>query len=322
MAQENNKTPVPLEEVFNGNGIKVSRNGSEITINVSDLPKANVTVITNENGKVTKLVPVEEQTNTRSMTSSSPTAKAFNSALAAVVVGDVQVCKLSPYLSDISDKVYAKLLVAPQYTHTIFGRGLGTFYRDTDSIRKINERHGIHHDGQCLMGMDIYDRPDYAPHVSYEEAWAMRVREVFNKVKKSGERGITELALPTKEIVHGRGADGPDLKNNLTQKIRIFNTARMPDLIVENNLFSNVAKINAKLAEQGAQEITTSKKCEGDPSHLLLTASDGRKNGSQMYVVNMEKKGYCGLFGKGDPGAALGVASRAIALQFSPPYPS
>lgn len=186
-----------------------------------------------------KLTPVEEQTNAPGVISSSPTAAAFNPANAVVKVGQVQLNKVSEFLADLPDTAKAELLVAPKDTAKIFGRGLGTFKEDTAGIRKIDESHGIHVDGQPLTGMQIFDRPDGAEYITYEQAWAQEVRAAWEQANALGKTVTTGLAIGTKQIVHGREIG-------------------TRDVTVANNLYSRRNDINVKLNAQGGQEIITS----------------------------------------------------------------
>ena len=148
-----------------------------LTFDVSALNGVDVTVITN--GRVMKLAPAKKQTTAPGVIESSPTAGAFNPANAVVKAGQVHLNKLSKFLADLPDTAVAELLVSPQDTAKIFDRYIGTFNENTASIRNIGEGHGIHHDGQILTGMQIFDRPETAENVTYEQAWASEVRSTW-----------------------------------------------------------------------------------------------------------------------------------------------
>ncbi|MBI4030110.1 MAG: hypothetical protein HY370_00375 [Proteobacteria bacterium] len=224
---------------------------------MSALNGVDVTIITNGNGRVMKLTPVEEQTSAPGIISSSPTAAAFNPANAVVKAGQVQLNKVSKYLADLPDTAKAELLVAPKDTAKIFNRALGTFNEDIASIRNIDASHGIHVDGQALTGMQIFDRPDSAKDVIYEQAW-----EQANALRQAVTTG---LAIGTGQIVQGR---------------KIGTCA----VTVANNLRSRVGDINAALKAQGGQEIITS--IDSCIAHWQFTATEDSDHRAFVYCVD------------------------------------
>ncbi len=178
----------------------------------------------------------------------------YNSQNSVVKVGLVQLNKVSQYLTDLPDEAQAELFVSPKSTAMLFGRDIDTFNQETKSIRDIDERHGIHHKGQALKGMQIFDRPKDAPKVTYQEAWANKVRQAWQQAKDFGESVNTDLAIGTKELVHGR-------------KI----SAR--DITVANNMYSRIEAINAMLAQQGGEQIIS--QCRsGSNAHWQFTSAE------------------------------------------------
>ncbi|MCD8562798.1 MAG: hypothetical protein LRY54_01775 [Alphaproteobacteria bacterium] len=267
----------------------VSRNKQgQVVVRLSDVQADSGFIIEGLNGRPVQFIePAAEQNNAPGVISSSPTAAAFNPANAVVKAGQVQLNKLSKYLADLPDTAKAELLVAPKDTAKIFGRGLGTFNEDTASIRAIGESHGIHHEGQALTGMQIFDRPD-----SYERAWAKEVRAAWEQANASGEAVTTGLAMGTKQIVHGCEIG-------------------TRDVTVANNLYSRRNDINAALKAQGGQEIITS--VDSGIDHWQFTASVSPVYCSVVYSVD---------FTGGDDGwGCLGIdlaSSRPVALQIAP----
>jgi hypothetical protein len=274
-------------------GVTVSRSETgALTVDVSALDGVDVTVITNGDGRVMKQTPAEEQTTAPGVTQSSPTAAAFNPANAVVKAGQVQLNKVSQYLSDLPDTAKAELLVSPKDTAKIFDRGISTFNKDTASIRTIDESHGIHHEGQALTGMQIFDRPETDEDVTYEQAWAKEVRSAWEQANESGEAVTTDLAIGTKQLVHGR---------------EIGTRA----VTVANNLYSNVADINTALEAQGGQEIITS---DGSGhAHWQFTATEHPDNRSYVYGVDFTGGVYY-WERKGNDHSS----SRPVALQIAP----
>ena len=274
-------------------GVTVSRSETgALTFDVSALKDVDVTIITNGDGRIVKQTPVEEQTTAPDITQSSPTAAAFNPANAVVKAGQVQLNKVSKYLSDLPDTAVAELLVSPKDTAKIFDRGIGTFNEDTASIRNIGEGHGINHEGQALTGMQIFDRPDAAKDVTYEQAWASEVRSAWGQANESGETVTTALAIGTKQIVHGREIG-------------------TRDVTVANNLYSNVDDINAALEAQGGQKIITSH--DSGYAHWQFTATEDPDGRSFVYSVGFTDGDY-GWDLKGDGHSS----SRPVALQIAP----
>lgn len=240
--------------------------------------------------------PVTGQNAPQATIPSSPTAGAFNPANAVVKAGQVQLNKVSRFLADLPDTAKAELLVAPQDTANIFGRGLGTFNEDTASIRNIGESHGIHVDGQALTGMRIFDRPDNAEGVTYEEVWAKEVRSAWEQANESGETVTTGLAIGTIQIVHGR-----------ERGIR--------DVTVTNNLYSNVANINAALKAQGGQEIITSKSFGYALWQLTSTENPDYRLGVSIVNFSVDFSGGGSARVRKD---FVPASSRAVALQIAP----
>jgi hypothetical protein len=274
-------------------GVTVSRSETgALTFDVSALKDVDVTIITNGDGRIVKQTPVEEQTTAPDITQSSPTAAAFNPANAVVKAGQVQLNKVSKYLADLPDTAVAELLVSPKDTAKIFDRDIGTFNEDTASIRNIGEIHGINHEGQVLTGMQIFDRPDIAKDVTYEQAWASEVRSAWEQANESGETVTTALAIGTKQIVHGREIG-------------------TRDVTVANNLYSNVSNINAALEAQGGQKIITSH--DSGFAHWQFTATEVPDLRSYVYSVDFTD-GDNNWDHKGNDHSS----SRPVALQIAP----
>ena len=276
---------------FKGFTVSRSETGA-LTFDVSALKDVDVTIITNGDGRIVKQTPVEEQTTAPDITQSSPTAAAFNPANAVVKAGQVQLNKVSKYLADLPDTAVAELLVSPKDTAKIFDRDIGTFNEDTASIRNIGEGHGVNHEGQALTGMQIFDRPDIAKDVTYEQAWASEVRSAWEQANESGETVTTALAIGTKQIVHGREIG-------------------TRDVTVANNLYSNVSNINAALEAQGGQKIITSH--VSGSAHWQFTATEDPDDRSYVYSVDFTD----GDVSWGHKGS-VHSSSRPVALQIAP----
>ena len=274
-------------------GVTVSRSETgALTFDVSALKDVDVTIITNGDGRIVKQTPVEEQTTAPDITQSSPTAAAFNPANAVVKAGQVQLNKVSKYLADLPDTAVAELLVSPKDTAKIFDRDIGTFNEDTASIRNIGEGHGVNHEGQALTGMQIFDRPDIAKDVTYEQAWASEVRSAWEQANEYGETVTTALAIGTKQIVHGREIG-------------------TRDVTVANNLYSNVSNINAALEAQGGQKIITSNASGSALWQFAATEHPGYR--SVVYSVD-----FAGGVIYWDPKGDDHSSSRPVALQIAP----
>jgi hypothetical protein len=222
----------------------VSRDGNDqIIIHLSNLPADAGLIIEGLKGRSVQFrEPAREQTTAPGVIQSSPTAAAFDPANAMVRAGQVQLNKVSRFLADLPYTARAELLVAPQDTAKIFNRGLGTWDVDTASIRNIGASHGIHVDGQFLTGMQIFERPDGAKDVTYEQAWAKEVRAAWEQANALRQAVTTGLAIGSKKIVHGRGIGMLDIT----------------DVTASNSLYSRVGDINAALKAQGGQEIIKS----------------------------------------------------------------
>ncbi len=278
-------------------GVTVSRSETgALTVDVSALGDVDVTVITNGDGRAMKLTSAEEQTtaqeNNGDVTQFSPTESAFNPANAVVKAGQVQLNKVSKCLSDLPDTAKAELLVSPKDTAKIFDRDIGTFNEDTASIRNIGESHGINHEGQALTGMQVFDRPDNAKDVTYEQVWASEVRSAWEQANESGAAVTTGLAIGTKQIIHGREIG-------------------IRDVTVANNLYSNVSDINAALEAQGGQKIITSD--DSSDARWQVTATENPFYRSQVYSVGFTD-GDLYWDRKGDDRSS----SRPVALQIAP----
>ncbi|QQG35484.1 MAG: hypothetical protein HYS17_08050 [Micavibrio aeruginosavorus] len=220
-------------------GVVSSDGNGQIVISLSALPADAGLIIEGLNGRSVQFrEPAKEQTNEPGVIVSTPTAAAFSPANAVINVGLVQLNKISQYLTDLPDEAKAEFLVSPKSTAGLFARGLGVWNEDTRSVSSIDASHGIHFNGQALTGMKISDRPQNAPDVTYEKAWAGEVRAAWEKAKTSGQAVITGLAIGTKELVRGR-------------KIHCR------DVMVGNNLYSRVDDINAAIAKQGGEKIVT-----------------------------------------------------------------
>ncbi|HRK97844.1 MAG TPA: hypothetical protein PLE43_05110 [Alphaproteobacteria bacterium] len=205
----------------------------------------------------------------------------FN-ALAVINAGLVSINQLSRYLKDLPNTAVADLLVAPQDTATLFGRGLGTFNEDAADIRRIGKEHGIHADGALLIGMQISDRLHDAQNMTYEEAWAFEVRVAWQVAMGASQAVTTGLAIGVKQIVDGCGTEGATETRSLDGR-----SVAVRAVTVAHNLRSNVTQINAALREQGGQEISTLS------SHLgtYFTASEHPEQPNLVMAAD-----FCGSF--------------------------
>jgi hypothetical protein len=118
--------------------------------------------------------------------------------------------------------------------------------------------------------MQIFDRPDSAKDVTYEQAWASEVRAAWEQANASGKAVTTALAIGTKQIIHGReiGARDVTVANNLYSNV---------------NKYSNVNNINQALRAQGGQEIITS--VDSGLARWQFTATEYPDNRSSVYSV-------------------------------------
>ena len=258
-----------LTDNFAGVVLKKSDTGG-LTVDVSALNGIDLTVITSAGVLQFKApaielrAPAAEQTNAPGVIASSPTAKAFDPANAMINVGPVQLNKASRYLADLPDNAKGEFIVSPKSTAALLGRDIGTFNEDTASIRAIDESFGLHYEGQVLTGMQIFDRPENAPDVTYEQAWASEVRAAWEKANATGEAVTTGLAIGTKELVHGRKIGSRDVT-------------------VPNNLFSRVAHVNAAIAKQGGTKIIT--KSGSGLARWQFTAAEDPFDRAAVYSV-------------------------------------
>lgn len=181
----------------------------------------------------------------------------------------------------------------------IIRTNLGTANQDIATIRDINETHGIHHNGQVLKGMKIYDRPEDGPS-AYEKGWARNVVIAFLRATDDGVTVTTDLAAGTKQAVHGReiGTGNVTVANNL------YGTPGRGE---------NAQCVNAALKAQGAQEIVTSDDLGGYAPPWQRTATEDPDDRSDVYTVDFTS-GDDDRDGKGhDPSSC-----RPLALQIAP----
>src|SRR3989339_1335582 len=182
-----------------------------------------------------------EETGVSRLISSSLSPSAFSPANALVNCGPIQFNEISHLLEGDTSK--ADLLVIPKSTGRIFERELGNFDVDTESIRLIDSTFCFHFNGQAIEGMQIYDRPDDAPELTYE---MMLVEELLNAKRRanmSGKPCITGLALGTKQVL--------------------------------STVFSRVNDINDMLIAQGAQKILAREGSSNDLWHLTCSEFEG-----------------------------------------------
>jgi hypothetical protein len=137
--------------------------------------------------------------------------------------GQVQLNKISQYLTDLPDSAVAELLVSPQDLAKIDRRGLDTWDNSIRRIREIEDYHG-------LDGMKVFSSSEASPDVPYEKEWANQIKAAFNQARATGKTVTTGLFMPTNELIHGgKIGTGPG------------------DLTVENNIYS----LRNKLADAG-----------------------------------------------------------------------
>lgn len=201
----------------------------------------------------------------------------------------------------------AELLVAPKSIAVISGRGSSHYHRlrpfneDIASIRNISVNHGIHYNGQSLTGMQIYDRPESAPGMTYEQAWADEVRRAFHSAALDKQNKVIPLAAPTLEIMCGHAA-GSDV------------------LTLENNLHSRTAEINAAIKKQHGEQIPTSKSgIVAAWRHYSCT--ENPKDQDQVYNFNVAylrygdlKSGINARYKNSHHGSTRPIALRVLAL--------
>ncbi len=215
----------------------------------------------------------------------------FNSVNAMISAGEVQLNKISQYLTDIPDEATAELLVSPKDTATILRRNLGRWVEDLKAIRRINEAHGLHSDGQLLKGMQVSDHDE---EIGYwkpaEEYIAVELRAAWKQAKNSGQDVTTDLFIGTKEIVHGHGI-------------------RTDDITLSNNLYSRKEVIG----EQGGPFVTQRR---SDYAHQQWSSTESPDNSSGVYVVNF-MNGVSGWTHKKN----ITYSSRPVALRILAPRP-
>lgn len=257
--------------------------------NIKINTKSGVNVdITNENISVSVGKPVIRAY--ADIVKPSQTNSTLDPANAMVKIGEVQMNKLSIYLAHFPDEAVADLLVAPKDTASIFNRGYGSWEDDIHDIRRIGDRQGLHYNGQVLRGMEIVDRPDYAPKQSYEQDWANTVIMTWAHAKATPHKAATtKLALGTLEIVRGRKINS----NAITNPI---------------NLHSCLPDINAAFRAQNGQKIEDWRNSELSVYQYTATCSPGT---SKPMCVNF-------MNGYDNPENFIngGISSRAIALHF------
>lgn len=205
-AAETGQSELSLTGDFEGVALKKSETGG-LTVDVSALNGVDLTVITS--GGVWQFKPAaapaielgsstaEQNRAPAIITSSKVTPASFSPDNAIIRAGEVELRKISQYLADLPKDAKAQLLVAPQDLAKIDGEGLGTWRSSIKRIRQIEGYHG-------LDGMRIFDRPETAPSVTYEQDWANQIRTAFEQARSTGQPVTTGLFLGTKEIVHGK----------------------------------------------------------------------------------------------------------------------
>ncbi|MCB1532531.1 MAG: hypothetical protein KDJ35_06660 [Alphaproteobacteria bacterium] len=153
------------------------------------------------------------QENVVGVIASSPTVKSFEPDNAFIRAGTVQLNKISQYLADLPDTATATLLVSPQDLANIDGGGLGTW---VNSVKRTGEIKGYH----GLDGMEVYDRPHWAPDVSLEEDITRKIKILLDFAQSSGKEVTTGLFMPMKQLLHGReiGSGDVTVDTNLCSK--------------------------------------------------------------------------------------------------------
>ncbi len=274
----------------NFEGVVLKKSASGLTVDVSALNGVDLTVITSGGilqFKATAVPTVElrapaaEQTNhAPNIITSRPTIKSFSPDNAIIRAGQVELRKISRYLADLPADAKAQLLVAPQDLAKIDGQGLGTWVNSVKRIRQIEGYHG-------LDGMRIFDRPETAPRVTYEQDWANQIKAAWEQAQQTGQPVTTGLFLGTKEIVHGRKIG----EGTIT---------------VENNLYSS----RDAIAEKGGAFITRSGSVN---AHWQWSSTEHPVNPSSVYDVD---------FTNGDDDwdhkGLNRLSSRPVALEFQP----
>ncbi len=81
----------------------------------------------------------------------------FDPAKEMISLGKIKLNKISMHLHNFRENAEVELLVSPQDVAAIFGRDHGTWIEDILDIRRIDDSHGIHFDGQFLKGMPVFD---------------------------------------------------------------------------------------------------------------------------------------------------------------------
>ncbi len=191
----------------NFEGVVLKKTNSGLTVDVSALNGVDLTVITsggvlqfkaNPAPTIELKAPAAEQVNAPAIiTASKVTPASFIPNGAIIRAGEIELWKISQYLANLPKDAKAQLLVAPQDLAKIDNQGLGTWRNSVKRIRQIEGYHG-------LDGMRIFDRPETAPSVTYEQDWANQIRTAFDQARSTGQPVTTGLFLGTKEIVHGK----------------------------------------------------------------------------------------------------------------------
>ena len=207
----------------------VTRDGADnIIINLSALPKKANLIIEGMNERSIQFREPKKKIAAQDIfTPSSPSPQVLDPANALINAGLVQLNKISPYLSHLPDTAMAEFLISPKSTATIAGRGLTShkglrsFLEDIASIRNIGTNHGIHFNGQALTGMQIFDRPENAPHITYGQAWASEVCIAEQKAFAFKQNVVIPLAIGTLELLRNLKADfqNAGVENNLNARV-------------------------------------------------------------------------------------------------------
>ncbi len=251
-------------------GLTLKRCGNIATLVVSSLVGVDALAITDDKGNVIKLVPLKQQAEPKNdnIIKSTPTLDSFHPANAMVPVGEIMINAVSTYLSDLPDTAIAELLVAPRDTAYFFDGRAGSFFKDIDRIRRIDEKHGIHYAGQVLKGMSLYDYPEWDRTFSYEKMLADKFRDAFVQASRVGKPVLTGLAIGTKQIVHG-----------------CANNTRIVTL--DNNIRSRVGDINTALNAQDSHPIVTESGLTA--ASLQMTCTENSFGTADVYAVQFDE---------------------------------
>jgi len=124
---------------------------------------------------------------------------------AVIHAGTVPLEQVSRYIGPLSVDVQAELLIAPEDLDKIDGGlPLDVFSGAVQRTRRIRNYLG-------MDGVNISDRPDFAPKVSYERALVAQFKMAAIKAYASGEPVVTGWFIPNLELMDSQHSNPKDV---------------------------------------------------------------------------------------------------------------